>query len=385
MPPPLIPAELPLIVLFSTVAPPEIPPPLVLAELPLMVLFTMLEPGTRPEPETEIPPPLLPVELPLMVLLATLREVLVAKIPPPPIVLKLPLMVQSIIVMYARPPKKCGAATTPPAELPLTVVLRIVAVTTPNSPVMLKIPVWLSLILLFTTVRLDPFSIPLRELPLMTQFMTVNMPPLIPTAPSLMVRPEMVAAPTEKTDWNWMPTIERWSAPGPEIVTFLATTSAPLVRVIVPRTAKVMRSPSCATASAWRNEPGPLSFVFVTVIVAACDDIIVIDSSSNTAMAMVRLIKRFVSLYRCRVERVNSAATISFCDRPFRRTSCGDRGGSDSLPLPGGTNEMCGISQRCSAMNQIGFSVVIQLRSSNRARFTGREYRRRVRSPRRLK
>ena len=51
----------------------------------------------------------------------------------------------------------------------------------------------------------------------------------------------------------------------------------------------------------------------------------------------------------------------------------------------GVSKEMCGISQRCSAMNQIGFSVVIQLRRSNRARFTGREYRRRVRSPRRLK
>jgi hypothetical protein len=37
------------------------------------------------------------------------------------------------------------------------------------------------------------------------------------------------------------------------------------------------------------------------------------------------------------------------------------------------SNEMCGISQRYSAMNQIGFSVVIQCRSSNRERFTGRE------------
>ena len=53
--------------------------------------------------------------------------------------------------------------------------------------------------------------------------------------------------------------------------------------------------------------------------------------------------------------------------------------------IAGVSNEMCGISQRCSAMNQIGFSVVIQLRPSNRARFTGREYRRSVRSPRRLK
>ena len=36
-------------------------------------------------------------------------------------------------------------------------------------------------------------------------------------------------------------------------------------------------------------------------------------------------------------------------------------------------SEMCGMSQRCSAINQTGFSVVIQLRRSNRARFTGRE------------
>ena len=37
------------------------------------------------------------------------------------------------------------------------------------------------------------------------------------------------------------------------------------------------------------------------------------------------------------------------------------------------SSEMCGISQRCSAINQTGFSVVIQLRWSKRARFTGRE------------
>ena len=30
--------------------------------------------------------------------------------------------------------------------------------------------------------------------------------------------------------------------------------------------------------------------------------------------------------------------------------------------IAGVSNETCGISQRCSAMNQIGFSVVIQLR-----------------------
>jgi hypothetical protein len=81
---------------------------------------------------------------------------------------------------------------------------------------------------------------------------------------------------------------------------------------MVPLTAKVMRSPSCATAIAWRNEPGPLSFVFVTVIVAACDDIIVIDASSSTAMVslVVRLIKRFVSLCRFQLENKQRSKTI---------------------------------------------------------------------------
>jgi len=41
--------------------------------------------------------------------------------------------------------------------------------------------------------------------------------------------------------------------------------------------------------------------------------------------------------------------------------------------IAGVSNEMCGISQRYSAMNHVGFSVVIQLTRSNRARFTGRE------------
>src|SRR4051812_21382631 len=177
MPPPEG-AELPVIVQFATrsVAEVPIPPPLVPAELPLIVLFTMLESRLTPigPGETEIPPPLVPAELPLMVLLATVSKVRAARIPP-----ELPLMVQSVIVMYARPPKKFGAATTPPAELRLTVLLRIVAVTAPNSPVLLEIPdPSLSLTLLFTTVRLAQFSIPPTAMPLMTQFLTVNVPPL---------------------------------------------------------------------------------------------------------------------------------------------------------------------------------------------------------------
>ena len=54
------------------------------------------------------------------------------------------------------------------------------------------------------------------------------------------------------------------------MVTFLSTNNSPPVRLIVPATAKLMVSPSFALASACRNEPGPLSFVLVTVIVVAC-------------------------------------------------------------------------------------------------------------------
>src|SRR5437899_11871345 len=48
------------------------------------------------------------------------------------------------------------------------------------------------------------------------------------------------------------------------------------------------------------------------------------------------------------------------------------------LFMLGVSNEMCGISQRCSAINQTGFSVVIQLRRSKRTRFTGRDERHNV-------
>ena len=65
-------------------------------------------------------------------------------------------MVQSVIVTCILPPRRAPAlATTPPAELPLTVVLRIVTVRVPNSSAELEIPMEsLSLTLLLTIVRL---------------------------------------------------------------------------------------------------------------------------------------------------------------------------------------------------------------------------------------
>ncbi len=75
----------------------------------------------------------------------------------------------------------------------------------------------------------------------------------IPTLPFVMLRPEIVAVlrkATANTNDAWLPLIESWLAPGPEIVTFLVTPSPPLVSVMAPLTAKVILSPSCATASA---------------------------------------------------------------------------------------------------------------------------------------
>ena len=60
--------------------------------------------------------------------------------------------------------------------------------------------------------------------------------------------------------------------PGPWMLTFLLTTSSSEVRLMfLPLSAgsKLIVLPSLASASAWRNEPGPLSLVFVTVVVAA--------------------------------------------------------------------------------------------------------------------
>ena len=49
----------------------------------------------------------------------------------------------------------------------------------------------------------------------------------------------------------------------------LLTKSSPDVSPMVPVTAKVIVSPSLAIASALRSEPGPLSLVFVTVMIVA--------------------------------------------------------------------------------------------------------------------
>src|SRR5436190_10291957 len=62
----------------------------------------------------------------------------------------------------------------------------------------------------------------------------------------------------------------RRSAPGPVIVRFLSICNSLLVRrTVVTFAAKLIVSPDEAPKIACRKEPGPLSFPFVTVMVAA--------------------------------------------------------------------------------------------------------------------
>ena len=64
-------------------------------------------------------------------------------------------------------------------------------------------------------------------------------------------------------------------APAPLIVTLLSTSNCPVVSVITPEIpVALIVSPSFASASAWRNEPRPLSLVLLTMIVVARADIV---------------------------------------------------------------------------------------------------------------
>lgn len=65
------------------------------------------------------------------------------------------------------------------------------------------------------------------------------------------------------------PLAANWAAPGPWMVRSLSMTNFPVVSVIVPVTLNKIVSPGRAVAIALRSEPGPLSFVLVTVWVAA--------------------------------------------------------------------------------------------------------------------
>jgi hypothetical protein len=99
-------------------------------------------------------------------------------------------------------------------------------------------------------------------------------PPVSDEALPRILNPEIVTVLLAAT-LNTRDLLNNWRAldPGPLMVTFLATSSSPALRVIVPVTEKVIVSPLLAMLSAQRNEPGmrggTLSSVLVTVIVSA--------------------------------------------------------------------------------------------------------------------
>src|SRR5438132_1532494 len=190
MPPPVrLSAELPLRVLFFTVeplfwAPFQMPPPLLLAELPLMVLLVTVKLSRFP-PFQMPPPPLLPDELPLMVLLVTASVAPELLLMPPP--LSLPTRLAELLMMLLR-------SVRPPS------------------------------------LRMPPPPLPVASNPLVT------------------VKPEMVTVEPKFSNTRnvALPLTARLGAPGPEMVILWLTVSSPVVRVIVPVTAKVIVSPSFA-------------------------------------------------------------------------------------------------------------------------------------------
>ena len=171
-PPPLVPAELPLMVLFTMLrSPPPTPPPVVPAELPLTVLFSML---TSPP---EIPPPLVLAELPLMVLLATVR---VGSSADPTPIDRGRIAANDAIgnrdVCTAAKNVRCSDNTAPritahrSAEDRRGHNSKFAGGVINTDEVVTDIAIH--------DRQAAQFSIPPTELPLMTQFMTVNVPPL---------------------------------------------------------------------------------------------------------------------------------------------------------------------------------------------------------------
>ena len=78
---------------------------------------------------------------------------------------------------------------------------------------------------------------------------------------------------------------------------FLLITNSPLVSVTVATLgAKLIVSPGEALRIACRNDPGPLSLPFTTVMVVACTGIATAYSSSTpSANVVARLIAPFIS------------------------------------------------------------------------------------------
>src|SRR5438067_5723456 len=144
-------------------------------------------------------------------------------------------------------------------------------------------------------------------------------PPNLPTA-FLIVTSEIVTDPidtTRNTVPAALPSTASRSAPGPFIVTLLLTSNFPLVSVITPLipVASIV-SPSFASASAWRSEPGPLSLVLVTITVAACAELMRAQAKSKRIAAALT----FGMLVRlgtaCEVPAFKGDVVVTFANHP---------------------------------------------------------------------
>ena len=171
-----------------------------------------------------------------------------------------------------------------------------------------------------------------------TQFATVSVPtarlippPFVVVVPFAIVRPEIVTAGNampvmRKTRETLLPLTVNIVAPGPLIMIFLRSiSSSPLLRVIVAGKLgrlNVTLSPETALAMAARKLPGPLSFVFVTVMVAA-----EARESASREQATIAIARR----YREEEESIRERRRDS---RRFKDIVTAWRRLSDSAPAP---------------------------------------------------
>jgi hypothetical protein len=141
----------------------------------------------------------------------------------------------------------------------------------------------------------------LALLPAKTQLVTVSTtaleiaPPGIGAKEFASVNPETLRVPVVALKMRLapLPLSVRTLAPGPLMLRLLVISSSPLVRVIVPDTAKVIVSPEAELAMVSRNDPGPLSLEKTTVRIAPWSAVIWSQiTSTDTAVDRTLVLAR---------------------------------------------------------------------------------------------
>src|SRR5204863_9977882 len=115
------------------------------------------------------------------------------------------------------------------------------------------------------------------------------------------------------------PSTASTSAPAPLIVTLVSTSNSPLVRLMTPDipVASIV-SPSFAIASAWRNEPRPLSLVLLTMIVVARAEIVRAQARVKQIAADVTLLTLLHRRIALELQLFESNVVVTF--RNYRTT-----------------------------------------------------------------